>query len=172
MEDRTNLIMDEERRLTTHEDVKASIDNQVNQRIKQESTRVEPEESAELKGVAREMKERSVRDAVSVERELDRGKAAARVSQVIDYLFYIVYGIITLQFFLMLLGARQGNAFVQFVHAISRPIVGPFEGIVITPSAGPIRVEFSYLIALAVYILIHLMINGGLRLVAHKKLTV
>ena len=172
MEDRTNLIMDEERRLSTHEDVKASIDNQVNQKIKQESVRVEPDESAEIKGVAREMKERSVRDAVNVEHEIGRGKTAARVSQVIDYLFYLIYGVITLQFFLMLLGARQGNAFVQFVHAISRPIVGPFEGIVITPSAGPIRVEFSYLIALAVYILIHLAINGALRLVAHKKLTV
>jgi uncharacterized protein YggT (Ycf19 family) len=172
MEDRTNLVMDEERRLSTHEDVKASIDNQVNQRIKQESTRVEPDESAELKGVAREMKQKSVREAVNVEREIGRGKAAARVSQVIDYIFYIIYGVIALQFFLMLFGARQGNEFVQFVHAISRPIVGPFEGIVITPSAGPIRVEFSYLIALAVYILIHLAINGALRLVAHKKLTV
>jgi len=172
MEDRTNLIMDEERRLTTHEDVKASIDNQVNQKIKQESVHVEPDEAVELKGVAREMKDRSVRDAVNVEREIGRGKAAARVSQVIDYLFYLIYGVITLQFFLMLLGARQGNAFVQFVHAISRPIVGPFEGIVITPSAGPIRVEFSYLIALAVYILIHLAINGALRLIAHRKLAV
>jgi len=172
MEDRTNLIADEERRLSTHEDVKASIDNQVNQRIKQESVRVEPEESVELKGVAREMKQKSVHEAVSVEREIGRGKAAARVSQVIDYVFYLIYGIIALQFFLMLLGARQGNAFVQFVRAISRPIIGPFEGIVITPSAGPIRIEFSYLIALMVYILIHLAINGALRLVAHRKLAV
>src|SRR5690349_1355198 len=110
MEDRTNLIMDEERRLSTHEDVKASIDNQVNQRIKQESTRVEPDESAELKGVARELKQKSVHEAVSVEREIGRGKTAARVSQVIDYIFYLIYGVITLQFFLMLLAARQGNA--------------------------------------------------------------
>jgi uncharacterized protein YggT (Ycf19 family) len=172
MEDRNNLVRDEERRQTTHQDVKASIDSDVNRQIKQESAQVAPAESAEIKGVATEMKQRSVHEAVSVEREVGRGKVAARVSQVIDYIFYIIYGLISLQFMLSLLGARQGNQFVQFVHAISRPFTGPFEGIVITPSAGPIRIQFSYLIALIVFILIHLAINGALRLVAHRKLAV
>jgi len=33
--DKTNVLLDEERRLASHQDVKASIDNDVNARIKQ-----------------------------------------------------------------------------------------------------------------------------------------
>ena len=49
--DKTNVLLDEERRLTSHQEVKASIDDDVNARIKQESARVEPKESAEVAGV-------------------------------------------------------------------------------------------------------------------------
>ena len=87
MTDKTIVMADEERRLASHREVKASIDDDVNAGIKQESARVEPKESAEVAGVARELKQKSVREAVGTERELGRGRAAARVSQVVDYVF-------------------------------------------------------------------------------------
>ncbi len=167
-----NVLLDEERRLASHQEVKASIDDDVNARIKQESARVEPKESAEVAGVAQELKQKSVREAVGTERELGRGRAAARISQVVDYFFYLIYGLIALEFLLGLMGARAGNGFVQFIGALTRPLLAPFERIVGTPSSGAFQVRISYLFALVVYVLIHLAINGAFRLVAHRKVTV
>jgi uncharacterized protein YggT (Ycf19 family) len=170
--DKTNVLLDEERRLASHQEVKASIDGDVNARIKQESARVEPKEAAEVAVVADELKQNAVHEAVSTERELGRGRTAARVSQVVDYIFYLIYGLIALEFLLGLMGARAGNGFVQFIGALTRPLLAPFERIVGTPSSGAFQIRASYLFALVVYILIHLAINGAFRLVAHRKVTV
>lgn len=167
-----NVLLDEERRLASHQEVKASIDGDVNARIKQESARVEPEESAEVAEVAQELKQKSVHEAVSTEREVGRGRTAARVSQVVDYIFYLIYGLIALEFLLGLMAARSGNGFVQFIGALTRPLLAPFERIVGTPTAGAHQFRISYLFALVVYVLIHLAINGAFRLVAHRKVSV
>jgi hypothetical protein len=155
MPDETNrALLDEERRMSSRQEVKASIDDDVNARIRRESARVEPKESAELAGVAHELKQKSVREAAETERELGRGRTAARISQVVDYLFYIIYGLIGLQFVLRLMGARPGNDFVQFVAGVS------------------FQIQLSYLLALLVYILLHIAINGVFRIIAHRKVTV
>jgi uncharacterized protein YggT (Ycf19 family) len=170
--DTTNVLLDEERRQASHQEVKASIDEDVKARIKQESARVEPKEAAAVAGAAQELKHTAVREAVGTERELERGRTAARISQVVDYIFYLIYGLIALEFLLGLMGARAGNGFVQFIGAITRPLLAPFERIVGTPSSGPHQFRISYVFALLVYILLHLAINGAFRLVAHRKVTV
>lgn len=170
--DKSNVLLDEERRLASHQEVKASIDDDVNARIKQESTRAEPKESAEVAEVAHELQQKSVHEAVSTERELGRGRTAARISQIVDYFFYLIYGLIALEFLLGLMGARAGNGFVQFIGLLTRPLLAPFERIVGTPSSGAFQVRISYLFALIVYVLIHLAINGAFRLVAHRKVAV
>jgi uncharacterized protein YggT (Ycf19 family) len=170
--DKSNVLLDEERRLASHQEVKASVGDDVNARIKRESARVEPEEASELAEVAHELKQKSVHEAVSTERELGRGRTAARISQVVDYVFYLIYGLIALEFLLGLMGARASNGFVQFIGAVTRPLLAPFERIVGTPSSGAFHLQISYLFALVVYILIHLAINGAFRLVAHRKVTV
>lgn len=91
-----NVLLDEERRQASHQEVKSSIDDDVNARIKRESARVEPKESGDVAEVAHELKQKAVREAVGTERELGRGRAAARISQVVDYCFYIIYGLIAL----------------------------------------------------------------------------
>ena len=168
----TNVQMDEERRVASHQEIKASIGDDVNARIKQESARVEPKEAAEVASVAQELSQKSVHEAVSSERELGRGRSAARISQIVDYFFYLIYGLIALEFLLGLMGARAGNGFVQFIGAITHPLLAPFERILGTPSAGAFQVRMSYLFALVVYIMIHLAITGAFRLVAHRKVTV
>lgn len=170
--DKSNLLLEEERRLASRQEVKASIDDDVKAQIKRESARVEPKESAEMASVAQELKQNSVHEAVNTERELGRGRTAARISQVVDYIFYLIYGLIALEFLLGLMGARASNGFVQFIGAVTRPLLAPFERIVGTPSSGAFQVRISYLFALVVYVLIHLAINGAFRLVAHRKVAV
>jgi uncharacterized protein YggT (Ycf19 family) len=173
MADETNsALLDEERRMSSHQEVKASLDDDVNARIRRESAQVEPEESVELAGVARELKRKSVREAAETERELWRGRTAARISQVVDYLFYVTYGLIGLQFVFRLMGTRPGNGFVQFVAGVSGPLLAPFERIVGTPSVGAFQIRLSYLLALLIYILLHIAINGVFRIIAYRRVTV
>jgi uncharacterized protein YggT (Ycf19 family) len=167
-----NVLLDEERRQASHQEVKASVGDDVNARIKRESARVEPKEAAEVAEVAHKLKQKSVHEAVETERELGRGRTAARISQVVDYFFYLIYGLIVLQVLLGLMGARPGNGFVQFIGGLTRPLLAPFERIVGTPSAGAHQFRISYVFALVVYIFLHLAINGVLRLIAHRKVTV
>ena len=170
--DKNNVLLDEERRLASHQEVKAQVDGDVNARIKRESARVEPSEAADVAEVAHELKRKSVHEAVSTERELERSKTAARISQVVDYVFYLIYGLIALEFLLGLMGARSGNGFVQFIGAVTRPLLAPFERIVETPAAGAHQFRLSYLFAFVVYVLLHLAINGAFRLIAHRKVAV
>ncbi|HQR34965.1 MAG TPA: YggT family protein [Blastocatellia bacterium] len=167
-----SLLLNEERKLASHQEVKASIDEDINARIQAESARIEPEQSAELAGVAHELKHKAVQEAVETERELGQGRTAARISQVVDYIFYIIYGLISLQFGLGLIGARPSNGFAQFIGSVTRPLLAPFERIVGTPSVGASQIRFSYLFALVVYILLHLAVNGLFRLIAYRKVTV
>ncbi len=168
----TSVLLDEARRQAAHQEVKSAIDDGVKTQIKSESVRVEPEESAELAGVAAELKHKSALETVETGRELERGRMAARVSQLGDYLFYLIYGLISLQFMLRLLGARPGNGFVRFISGVTLPLLAPFERILPTLSDGVNRVELSYLLALVVFILLHLAINGAFRLSAHRKVTI
>ncbi len=138
------------------------------ERIKRESARVELKESAELAGVAHELKQKSAYEAVEIEHDLGRGRTAA---QVVDYIFYLIYGLIALQFVLALKGARPGNGFVQFITDVTRPLFAPFERIEGAPSAGAYQIQLSCLLALVLYIMIHLAIDGVLRLIAHRAET-
>lgn len=173
MPDETNsVLLNEERRLASHQEVRASIEKDINARLKSESARVEPAESSELAEVAHTLKHQAVQEAVETERELRQGRTAARISQVVDYAFYLIYGVIALQFYLRLMGARSSNGFAQFIASVSWPLLAPFERIVGTPSYGASQLQLSYLFALVVYILLHFAINGALRLIAHRKVTV
>lgn len=173
MSNETNsVLLDEARRQATHQEVKGAIDDGVKSQMKSDSEHLEPEEAAKLASVATELKHRSAQETVETGRELERGRMAARISQLGDYVFYLIYGLISLQFMLRLLGARPGNGFVQFIGGVTSPLLTPFERIVPALSRGANRVEWSYLLALTVFILLHLAINGAFRLIAHRKVTI
>jgi uncharacterized protein YggT (Ycf19 family) len=164
--------LDEERRMSSHQEAKASIDDEVNSRIRRESARVAPKKSAGLAGMAHVLKQKSGREVAETERELGRVRTSARISQVVDYLFYIIYGLIGLQFVLRLIGAQPGNGFVQFVAGVSWPLLAPFERILEPPLVGAFQIQLSYLLALFIYILLHTTINGVFRIIAYRKVTV
>jgi hypothetical protein len=69
-----------------------------------------------------------------------------------------------------LLAARSTAGFVQFIVAVSNPFYAPFRGIVASPStdAGH-TLLLPIVVAIIAYIMLHLAINGLLRLLAHRK---
>jgi YggT family protein len=172
MELDNNLAIEEENRLARHEAVKNEINREVQSEVAREAENLNPQDQRRLASVGQDLRSKSIDEVASTEGELQRAKGVARFSQVIDYIFYLIYGIITLEIILELLGARDGNAFKRFVDAVSAPFLVPFKSLLVDPAAGRFQLRLSYFVALIVYILLHLAINGMLRLFAHRKTTV
>ena len=168
------LAMEEARRAAQHEAVKADIENEVHGEIAAHaSTSAPPGQSSQLKEVAGDFRSKAVDEVVQTEREVERSRGAARISQVVDYIFYVIYALLGMRFLLALLAARSTAGFVQFIVAVTNPFYAPFRGIVSSPSTdGGHTLLLPIVVAIVAYIMLHLAIIGLLRLVAHRKTAV
>lgn len=167
--DDSKLAADESRRIVQHEQVKSEIESEVNAEIATKARHRDAEAAARVDQAAERLRADAIGEVESTERELERSRAVARVSQVVDYVFWLIYVLLGLRFILSMIAAR-GVGFVQFVHGITAPLYAPFRGIVSSPEApGGYRFEWPLLIALLVYALLHLTINRLLRMFASRK---
>ena len=172
MKDDEKLAEDEARRIAQHESVKGEVREKVHAEIARKTGERSPADEANAEALAESLKRKAVREVATTEAELDRGQAAARASQIVDFLFYVVYGIIGLEIVLDAIGARQSAGFKQFIDAMATPFLAPFKGLLPTPGIGSFRLMLSYIVALAVYVLLHMAVNGLLRLFVHRKTVV
>src|SRR3989442_13593255 len=164
------LANDEARRLVQHGSVKAQVEGEVQAEIADQAQAPAAGESQRIQQVAGDFRAKAVNEVVKTEREVERGRGAARVSQVVDYIFYVIYALLGMRFLLALLAARSGAGFVRFIVAVTDPFYRPFRGIVASPSTDTGHtLMLPFVIAIVVYILLHLGINGLLRLIAHRK---
>jgi uncharacterized protein YggT (Ycf19 family) len=129
-----------------------------------------PGEARTIDDVEGQFRAKAVNEVVDTEREVERGRGAARISQVVDYIFYLIYALLAMRFLLALLAARSTAGFVQFIVAITDPFYAPFRNIVNVPSTEDgHRLLLPIVIAIVAYVILHVAINGLLRLVAHRK---
>lgn len=172
MED-DKLAIEEARRAGQHGAVKAQVEGEVQAEIAESAVKQPPAETHRIDRLAGEFRAKAVDEVVETEREVGRARGVARVSQIIDYIFYVIYALLGLRFILALLAARSGAGFVRFIVAITDPFYRPFRGIVASPSTeGGHTLMMPLVIAIIVYLLLHLGINGLLRIVAHRKTAV
>ena len=164
------LATDEARRSVQHESVKAQVEGEVQSEIADQAQAPAPGESQRIQQVAGEFRSKAVNEVVATEHEVERGRGAARVSQVIDYIFFVIYALLGMRFLLALMAARSTAGFVQFIVAVTNPFYLPFRGIVASPSTDQGHtLMMPIIIAIIAYILLHLAINGLLRMLAHRK---
>jgi uncharacterized protein YggT (Ycf19 family) len=172
MNDEEKLAADEARKLRQHEAVKGRVSENVHAEISREADRITPREENDAEAVASSLKQKAVREVAETETDLTRTRALARVSQVVDYVFYLIYAIVSLEIGLEALGAREGAGFKQFIDTLAAPLLAPFEGLMADPVSGSYRFMVSYVVALVVYMLVHFAVKGLLRLFVQKKTTV
>jgi len=164
------LGAEESRRSVQHESVKAQVEGEVQAEIADQSQAPAAGESKRIQQVAGEFRSKAVDEVVDTEREVQRGRGAARISQVIDYIFYVIYALLGMRFLLALLAARSTAGFVQFIVAVTNPFYAPFRGIVASPRTDEGHtLLLPIVIAIIAYVLLHLAINGLLRMAAHRK---
>ena len=170
MVDDTKLAADEARREVQHESVKTQVESDVNAEIAARADQTTAVDAQKMEQVAGEFRGKAIDEVVETEREVDRARGMARVSQVVDYIFYLIYGLLAVRLLLSLLAARSSAGFVQFIRAVTDPLYAPFRGIVASPTAeGGYTLALPIVIAIIVYALLHAGINGLLRLIAHRK---
>src|SRR6266513_1040363 len=160
------LAMDEARRAGQHGAVKSQVEGEVQAEIADRAAQAPPAEGQKIDQVAGEFRAKAVDEVVETEREVGRARGVARISQVIDYIFFVLYALLGLRFLLALLAARSGAGFVQFIVTVTNPFYEPFRGIVASPRTdGGHTLMMPLVIAFIVYILLHLAINGILRII-------
>jgi uncharacterized protein YggT (Ycf19 family) len=164
------LVVDEHKRLVRHEQVKGAVEGRVEDEIRAQARA--RTDDAQVEQVAGELRQKAISNVSQTEAELERARAMARVSQFVDYIFYLVYGLVALEIGLELLGARQRSGFKQFLDVITAPLLAPFKGLMPDPAVGSFQLMLSYIAALVVYVLLHLAVNGLLRLFVSRKATV
>lgn len=172
MED-DKLALEEARRAQQHGSVKSQVEGEVQAEIAEHAAETEPREDARVQQVAGEFRAKAVDEVVQSEREVGRARGVARISQIIDYIFFVLYALLGLRFLLALLAARSSAGFVRFIVAVTDPFYRPFRGIVASPATdGGHTLMLPLVIAIIVYVLLHLAINGLLRIIAHRKTAV
>lgn len=172
MNDEEKLAADEARKLQQHEAVKGEVREKVHAEISRQADDITPRDQGQAEVLASSLKQKAVREVADTEADLTRTRTVARLSQVVDYIFYLVYGIISLEIVLEGLGARENAGFKEFIDTLASPLLSPFRGLMADPASGNYQFMISYVVALIVYFLVHLAVKGLLRLLVQKKTTV
>ncbi|MEP7149133.1 MAG: YggT family protein [Acidobacteriota bacterium] len=164
------LAREEAQRAANYEAIKSNIKADVGSEINAEAARPAPSQAARVEEIADGMRRTAVDEVVQTEREVGRARVVARISQIIDYLFFVVYGLLTVRLLLELFAARESAGFFRFVKNVTEPFYAPFRGLVPSPTtAEGFTLALPIVVAIVVYMLLHLAINGLLRIFAHRK---
>ncbi len=167
------LEREEAQRAANYEAIKSGVKSEVGGEIAAEAQRPTAAEAGQIDDLAGEMRHKAVSEVAQTEREVERGRVVARISQVVDYIFFVIYGLLTIRLLLALFAARSGNDFVQFIRSVTDPFYAPFRDIVASPSTPEgFTLALPIVIALVVYFLLHMAINGLLRMFVHRKTAV
>jgi YGGT family len=168
----SKLALDEARRAGQHGAAKSQVEAEVQSELAVNATRTAAD-NRRLDEVARGLHTHAVDEVVETENEVGRARVVARISQVVDYGFMLLYALLAIRFGLALLAARSSAGFVKLVVAVTDPFYAPFKGIVSSPRLdGGHTVLVPLIVAFAAYVVLHLAINGLLRLFAQRKTTI
>ena len=169
MTDNQTLEVEEGRRIEQYDAMKNAARTEIQQKTQEQAEELTPNEQGRVERLGNRFKNEAITEVQETEKEVKRARGTARTSQVIDYIFYLIYVVIGLRIIFDLFGARESNAFDNFVDAVSSPFLAPFHNLFPDPVSGRFQLRFSYLAALGIYVVLHLTINGFLRMLAHRK---
>ncbi|MGI8469269.1 MAG: YggT family protein [Pyrinomonadaceae bacterium] len=164
------LAQEEAQRTANYEALKTDVKGDVTSEIAARADQTTRPEAQRMENIAGDMRDKAMNEIVETDREVGRGRVLARVSQVVDYIFYVIYGLLGIRLLLNLFAARSSAGFVKFINSITDPLYAPFKGIVPSPTTQEgFTLALPIIVAIIVYLLIHLAINGLLRIFAHRK---
>lgn len=163
------LAFEESQRAANYEAVKTDAKTDVRAEIAARANRTDASDAAQVENMATGMRQKAISEIAETDREVERGRILARVSQIVDYVFFLIYGSLAIRFLLELFAARENAGFVKFIKTITGVFYAPFAGIVPTPSKDGFALALPIIIAIVAYMVLHLAINGLLKVFAQRK---
>lgn len=164
------LAQEEQQRMQNYNEVKNYVEADVQGEIAEEAEKANVGTKDDVQKIAKVIKKKAVEDVAETNREIERGRVVARISQVVDYIFFIIYGLLGIRLLLELFAARESAGFVKFVKSATGLLYQPFAGIVPSPTVeGGFTLALPIVVAIVVYALFHMAVNGLLRMFAHRK---
>ena len=165
----TKLAADKARSAAHNLAMQTQVERDVNAGIAQRAEHTTTAEAQEMDRVAGAFRGKAIDEVVGKDREVRRARVLARISQIVDYVFFVVYALLGIRLVLALIAARSGSGFVRMIKFVTDPFYAMFNGIVASPSAGGYTLVLPIVIAIGVYVLLHLGVTRLLRLIAHRK---
>lgn len=164
-----SVHIDEERRLALHGAVKNEVSKELHAEIGTQAVTLTSDERNRASAVAYQLKQKALNELTNTETAIERARGTARISQIVDYIFLLIYGIIGLEIVLEIIGGRNTNAFKSFIDGISAPLLLPFKTLVPSLTIGRFELHFSFIVALVVYAMLHTAIKGLLRVIGRRQ---
>ena len=94
------------------------------------------------------------------------------LSRVFNYLFLVIYSLLIIRLLLAVFAPDSNAGFVQLINMVTDPLYAPFRGIVTSPGVAGWGVAVPIVLAIVAFALLHLAVNGFLRLFARRKVTI
>lgn len=168
--DYNKVAADEARRAALHGSMKSRLERDVNAEITERAEHATTAELQRMEQVAGELRDKAIDQVVVTDRVVRRERGLARLSQYVDYCFFVLYGLLVIRLSLALIAANSNAGFVQLIRTITDPFYGMFRGIVTSPVAEDgSTFALPIVIALIAYMMLHLAVKGFLRLVVHRR---
>lgn len=166
------LELEEAQRNANYEAVKMDVKSDVAGEIAARAERPAAGETGQINNLAGNIRAKAVNEFAETEREVERGRTLARVSQVVDYIFFVVYGLLAIRLLLELFAAKENAGFVKFIKSATGIFYAPFAGIAASPTKDGFTLAIPIIIAIVAYMILHFAINGLIRLFVHRKTAV
>lgn len=163
------LALEETQRAANYEAIKSNIKSEVGSEIVENADRQAVSDAPKVENVAGNLRENAVNEITETHREVERGRAMARISQFVDYIFFLIYGSLAIRLLLELFAARENAGFVKFIKTVTGVFYAPFAGIVPSPSKDGFVLALPIIVAIVAYMVLHLAINGLLKIFAERK---
>lgn len=104
-----------------------------------------------------------------VDRAEARRSSADWISGIISFIVAVIAILIAIRIVLKLLAANTTSSFTSLIYGITDPLVGPFQSIFGTPTAGNGSVfELSSLLAIAIYLLVGWLLTRLVQLIIDR----
>lgn len=167
------LAREEAQRAANYEAIKSDVKAEIGGEISAETSQPNVSQAENVEHIADNMRRKAVDEVVETEREVTRSRFLARISQVVDYIFFVIYGLLAIRLLLELFAARESAGFFQLIKSATDPFYAPFRGLMPSPTTPEgFTLALPIIVALVVYMLLHLAINGLLRIFAHRKVEI
>lgn len=166
------LEIEEAQRAANYEAIKTNVKSDVGGEIASYADRPTISETAQTQDMAAGMRQKAINEIAETDREVERGRFMARISQFVDYAFFLIYGSLAIRLMLELFAARESAGFVKFIKSVTGIFYAPFAGIVPSPSKDGFTLALPIIVAIIAYMVLHLAINGLLKLFAQRKTSI